>query len=121
MKNNFILEVVVAAALLALATLVLNPSHMWMPDAVLMGALLGILVLFCLFAVFILRERAADEREASHRMLAGRAAFLSGSLVLVVGIIMEGRTHHVDPWLVLALVCMVVAKLGTSIYSDYRL
>ncbi len=121
MKNNFILEIVTAAALLALATLILNPSHMWMPDAVLMGALLGLLVLFCLFAVFVVRERARDEREASHRMLAGRAAFLAGSLVLVAGIIVEGSTHHVDPWLVLALVGMVVAKLGMSIYSDYML
>ena len=121
MKNNFILEIITAVLLLGLATLILNPSHLWMPDTVLMGALVGLLALFCIFAIFILRESVADEREASHRMLAARAAFLAGSLVLVLGIILEGRTHAVDPWLVGALVCMVVAKLCTRIYSDYWL
>lgn len=120
MKNN-LLEFITALGLIVLSVLVLNPSRAWMPDAVLMLLLVGVLAVFCLLAVFVVRESAVDEREMSHRALAGRTAFLVGSAVLVVGIISEGMTHQVDPWLVLALVLMVLAKIGTRIYSDHQL
>ena len=120
MKNNFI-EGVTALALLVLAVLVLNPAKLFMPDMVLSGMLVGLLTLFCIFALFVVREQAQDEREALHRMYAGRAAFLAGSLVLVVGIIAQGSRHAVDSWLVSALVIMVLAKLATRFYGDYRL
>jgi hypothetical protein len=120
MKNN-ILEFIAAIVLLSLATAVLNPMHAWMPDMALMLLQVAVLVAFCFFAVFVMRETAADEREALHRALAGRVAFLSGSAVLVVGILSEGMTHVVDPWLVLALVLMVLSKIITRIYSDFKL
>ncbi len=120
MKNN-IIEVAVTAALVVLAVLVLNPSHLIMPDMVLTGLLAGLLAFFCLFAVFVVRERVRDEREMNHRALSGRVAFLIGSAVLVFGIIAEGMKHAVDQWLVIALVAMIVGKLATRIYSDYWL
>jgi uncharacterized membrane protein YfcA len=120
MKNN-ILEFITGFGLIVLAVLVLNPSHLWMPDMVLMLLLVAVLAVFCLLAVFVMREGAVDEREIAHRALAGRAAFLVGSTVLVVGIIAEGMTHVVDPWLVLALIFMVLGKIGARVYSDLRL
>lgn len=79
------------------------------------------LVLFGMFAAFLLRERAVDERDAGHMSLAGRSAFLAGSSVLLVGIIVQGYHHEVDPWLVIALCTMVVIKIGSRIWSDrYR-
>jgi len=115
------LEFITALGLMVLAGLVLNPSHLFMPDAVLMLLLVAILAAFCVLAAFVVRESAADERELSHRALAGRYAFLTGSAVLVVGIISEGMTHAVDPWLVYALIGMVLVKIGTRMYSDHRL
>lgn len=117
MKNN-LKETVVTLALIFIAILLLNPSNFWMPDMVVMCMLAIVLALFGIFASFILREDSIDEREAQHKSFAGRNAFLAGSGVLTLGIVLQGYTHTVDPWLVFALIVMVVTKIGTRIWSD---
>ena len=84
----------------------------------MLGALVGA---FGLMAVFILRERARDEREESHRALAGRIAFLAGASVLIIAIVLQGLHGEVDPWLATALGAMILSKIGVRAYSDrYR-
>ena len=117
MKNN-IFEIVTTAFLVLIAVLLLNPFNFWMPDMMVMGMLVLTLVLFGIFATFVLREKTVDERDAVHETLAGRNAFLAGSAVLILGIVSEGYTHTVDPWLVVTLVVMIVAKIATRIWSD---
>jgi hypothetical protein len=81
--------------------------------------MLGVaLILFGVFAAFILREKSQDEREAAHRMHAGRIAFLSGSATLLIGILIQSLAHAIDIWLVATLVIMIIAKIGTRIYCD---
>ena len=120
MKNN-LKETIVGAVLLALAVLLLNPFNFWMPDMMVMGMLGVMLAAFALFASFVLREKVGDEREAVHRMLAGRVAFLIGSAFLTLGIVVQATTHEVDKWLVGALVAMVLSKIATRIYTDTRM
>lgn len=120
MKNN-LKETVVTIALIATAILLLNPFHFWMPDMMVMGMLAVALALFGIFASFILRERSADERDDQHKSLAGRNAFLAGSGILTLGIAVQGYTHAVDPWLVLALISMVMVKIVTRHWSDRNL
>ena len=84
--------------------------------------MLGFLfILFGLFASFVLKERAGDEREGQHRTLAGRNAFLAGSFIILLGIAFQSYIHTVDPWLVGALVVMIVVKIGTRQWSDRNL
>ena len=45
------------------------------------------LVIFAFYEVFFLREKIQDERDTVHRMLSGRVAFLSGSALLTIGIV----------------------------------
>lgn len=120
MRNN-ILETLVTAGLVVLAILLLNPFHFWMPDMMIMGMLAVTLGLFGLFASFILRERVVDERDGQHRTLAGRNAFLAGSGVLTLAIVIQGYAHAVDPWLVVTLVTMIVVKILTRLWSDRNL
>lgn len=81
--------------------------------------ILGItLVIFAIFAIFILREKVQDEREAVHRMLSGRVAFLTGSALLTIAIAVQSLQGVVDVWLVIVLIAMVLSKLITRIYSD---
>ena len=120
MRNN-LLETLVTACLIALAILLLNPFQFWMPDVVVICLLAVTLGLFGIFASFILRERVADEREGLHRTLACRNAFLAGSGVLTLAIVVQGYTHSVDPWLVIALVAMIIVKILTRIWSDKNL
>lgn len=117
MKNNFT-ETIVTVALLAIAILLLNPFHFWMPNVVVLCMLATILALFGVFASFILRETSVDEREDHHKALAGRNAFLAGSGILTLAIMVQGYTHTVDPWLVITLIGMIVVKLITRYWSD---
>lgn len=120
MKNN-IKETIITLGLIVIAVLLLNPFHFWMPDMMVMSMLACVLVLFAIFTSFILREKSIDERDEQHRTLAGRNAFLAGSATLILGIIVQGYSHAVDEWLVIALIVMVVAKIGTRIWSDKNL
>lgn len=120
MKNNF-KEITVTVALIAIAILLLNPFHFWMPDMMVMGMLAVTLALFGLFASFILREKSLDERDDQHKALSGRNAFLAGSGVLTLGIVVQGYTHSVDSWLVITLIVMVVVKIITRVWSDKNL
>jgi len=117
MKNNA-LQIIISFVLVALSVLLLNPFHFWMPDMMVMGMLAMALALFGVFASFILREKVFDERDGAHRCLAGRNAFLAGSAILMLGIVMQGYRHAVDPWLVIALITMIVSKIATRIWSD---
>ena len=120
MKNN-LKESIVTLGLVVTAILLLNPFNFWMPDMMVVSMLAVILVLFAIFASFILREKAVDERDDQHKALAGRNAFLAGSATLILGIIVQGYSHAVDEWLVLALIIMIVTKIGTRMWSDRNL
>lgn len=117
MKNN-IPETLVTLCLIVIAILLLNPFQFWMPDMMVMVMLAVTLGLFGIFASFVLREGVADEREGLHRTLAGRNAFLAGSGVLTLAIVVQGYTHSVDPWVVTALIVMIITKFLTRIWSD---
>lgn len=117
MQNNW-KETVTTICLIAIAILLLNPFHFWMPDMMIIGMLVIALVLFGIFASFILREKIVDERDILHRTLAGRNAFIAGSAVLMLGIIVQAYSHSVDPVLVVTLITMIVVKIGTRIWSD---
>jgi hypothetical protein len=121
MKDNSFREILVASVLIVLAVLLLNPFHFWMPDVIVMSILAITLVLFGIFASFIMREKVTDERDSLHRTFAGRNAFLAGSTILMVGIVTEGYSHAVDPWLVAALIVMILVKIVTRMWSDKNL
>ncbi len=119
MKNN-LLQISVTAVLILLAVTILNPFHLWMPDMAHMAVLAALLVGFALFAVFVVREQARDEREEFVRMQSGRVGYLAGALVLVLGIALKGISGAVDPWLIYALLALLLGKLATHLYHDLR-
>ena len=101
------------------AFFLINPLNVWMPDMAHM-TMLGITVAaFGALSIFIAHETSSDERDEAHRMFAGRAAFFAGSFVLLIGIVVETLSHRLDSWLVVALVVMVLAKLGARLWSGY--
>ena len=121
MKNKTLKEIVVPATLVILAVLLLNPMQFWMPDMMVMAVLVALLVRFGVFASFILRESNFDESDDMNRSLAGRNAFLSGSAVLMIGIVVQGYSHKVDPWLVVSLIVMILVKILTRFWNDRNL
>lgn len=116
----FASEIIAALVLVLLMSLLLNPFSWFMPSPMVMLLILAAVVAFGLFASFVWKEKARDERELLHRTMAGRVAFLSGAAVLVLGIIIEGLNHSVDVWLVLTLAVMIGAKIITAIYTNLK-
>ena len=120
MKNNSLQEILISAILIVLLVLFLNPFDFWMPTTLLAMMVLGFVVVFVLFASFIWRENHKDEREGLHKMMAGRIAFLVGTALLVLGIIIQSFNHNLDPWLVFTLGGMIVAKVISLIYGRIK-
>ena len=111
-------EIIVAVILIILILLFLNPFGFFMPDMLVYMMIAGVVVLFALFAGFVWKEKVRDEREQLHKMIAGRLAYLAGVGVLVLGIAVQGFTMaHVDPWLLFALLAMILGKIFGFFYS----
>ncbi len=112
-------ELVLSLALIVVIIGFLPPLQSWWMTSSFMPSVLFLLaIIFILFSIFIWKERAFDERELAHRNFASRLGYLTGSSVLVIGIIYETLNHRFDPWLVLALIIMIAVKVATRVYSS---
>ena len=110
-------EIIMIVLLLMILACVIRPCYLWMPSKLMMSLAVLFLVMFSIFAVFVWREKAADEREQFHNMLAGRAAFLIGSGVLSFALVAQSINHTTDPWIALALGAMILTKLCGIIWA----
>src|SRR3989344_7090353 len=112
MTKETMWEVVSAAVFAIFAILLLDPRGFWMPSMSQVTMLGFAAAAFGAYIVFVLREKATDERDEAHRSFAGRAVFLAGSVVLFGAIVLQSKGGHVDGWLVGALLAMILAKLS---------
>jgi peptidoglycan/LPS O-acetylase OafA/YrhL len=120
MKNNTI-KIGVALVLVFFLVTLADLVPFWMPKMNEMMLLLIVSVLLLVWASFVMFEQVADEREAVHRMDAGRIAYLSGIGVLTLALIVQGFSHTIDPWISISLCTMVLSKLAARLYFDtYR-
>lgn len=120
MKNKFITEVSISTVLIILLVMLLDPFMILMPSAAQMTTLVFALVIFVSFATFVWREKPKDEREQLHQQIASRFAYLSGAGVLIVAIVFQTINHSLDPWIVIALIVMILAKIIGSLYASKR-
>ena len=117
MQQN-IKELISSIVLVILLILVVIPFH-FMTNTLFFISLAALIIVFGIFAAFIMNEGARDERERAHRMLAGRSAFFAGSFVILLGIIAQSfSTGHIDPWLVATFVGMIIVKIFVRVRSD---
>lgn len=121
MIKNFKGELGVAIGLLVLLFVVFNPWNVLMPGYIVMALLIGLVVLFVAFAAFVWEEGRGDERESFHHLFADRVAYLAGSAFLLTGVIIEELGHALDPWLILVLAVVVIAKAIGLVYSKIKL
>lgn len=119
-ETKLIQEIVISLTLIGLLVFLLNPTHILMPTSLQNMLLVVLSALFILFLSFFWRENSADEREKLHKYIAGRFAFLVGVGVLVVGVIFQTLSHEVDPWLIIALVAIVLSKIAALIYNQFK-
>jgi len=119
--KHFFSESVLSLLIIGLLIVLTNPFEFLMPEEFMMLCTGLVIIFFILFALYLFRERAADEREELHRYIAARWAYLSGALVLVIGIVIQTFMHHLTFWLPLALGSMLVARNISQWYAKkYR-
>ncbi len=103
-------EPALAAAALMFTLALLATRNMSMSDMGLM-TMLGLFTVALLgYSAFVFRENPADEREHELSLVASKYAYLVGSVVLCVGIVVQTLDHTLDPWLPVVLASMVIAK-----------
>lgn len=113
-------EIVVSLLMIGLLVVFLNPFNILMTPMVAATIIAGLIATFALFAVFFWHEQSRDEREHIHRLTAGRIAFLTGTSLLVLGIVYQTTQHTLDPWLVATLGVMIIAKLAGIVYARLK-
>lgn len=115
------IELLSSIIILVITIIFLNPTHLTMPESVVSMLTLGLILSFLIFSALILREHTTDERESMHRLVSGRISYLSGVGILIVGIVVQATMHEIDKWLVISLCVMVLSKILSRIYSQYRM
>lgn len=110
--------IALTSSLVILLLALTDPFMVLMPSMAQMIALLVVSVLLILWAGLLMHEKAEDERESHHRMLADRNAYLCGVIVLTTALVIQGIGHSIDSWIPLALAGMIVVKTASRWYTD---
>ena len=117
MKNNY-LHIAGTLILVVLLFILSDIFMIWMPSMLSMTLLSLAAVLLSVWVGLVLREEANDEREAEHRMYAGRVASISGVVILLGALLTQGFAQAIDPWIAFALGGMVLSKSLVRMYLD---
>jgi len=119
--NSWITEIILSLILIIVLIACLNPLGLLMPPPMVMALILLLVIIFGFFSIFIWKERRGDERENYHKIISGHLAFLTGSTLLIIAIAYQELIHKLDPWLIIILIGMILAKLLSQFYSNKKL
>lgn len=117
-KYKQLLDVILLIGLAIITMLAIAPKKFVMPTSFQMLILAAVLGLLAMFLVFLWREQPVDEREMQNQALASRWAYIAGSLVLIVALIMQSLHHDLDPIIPVALLSMIATKIVVQRTKD---
>ncbi len=110
-KYKSLLDIVLLLGLAMIAVLAIAPKTFVMPTSLQMLILAAVLGLIATFLVVFWREQPDDEREMQNQALASRSAYIVGSLVLIVALIIQSLNHTLDPSIPVTLLAMIATKI----------
>lgn len=120
LKNNFIGEAIISVVLIALLLFFLNPLELMMPKSMHAIMVPLLLVLFIAFTGVLWKETSGDERDNLHKFIASRFAYFAAVATLIIGIVMESFQKAIDPWLIITICVVLLAKIAGLIYGYFR-
>jgi heme A synthase len=118
--NSFLSEIVISLIMAVFLILLGNPLSANMSKSMHMAVILGLSLIFILFASFIWKEKVKDEREIMHRYIASRFAYITAVVLMTVGVIAKSLQHEYDRWLIFTLLFVVLAKVIGLIYGHIK-
>ncbi len=110
-------ELVLSILLLVFGFLLINPFGMLMSNTLHLTVYGLLLICTGLFTGLVVHETVHDERELDHKNRSGRFGYTLGILVLLAGITWQTIYMPYDPWLLGALIAMVIGKVGARIFN----
>jgi hypothetical protein len=110
-KYKSILDIVLLASLFVMSFLAIAPKTFVMPTSVQMLFLAVVLVLIATFLLLLWREQPSDEREAHNQAAASRLAYIVGSVVLIITMVVQSLHHRLDAAIPIILLAMIATKL----------
>lgn len=121
-KNNMKKDILVPIVVIVSAVAFIDPFMYLMPS-MMVSVVLGVLMVSSLgYALIVFKEGARDEREVSLRAFADRIACLVGTIGLVGMIVYQVLVvHHVDTFIVIILLAMIVTKYLAHLYAERKL
>lgn len=120
MKNKFLGELILSIALICLLLFFLNPLLTFLPRPMHPFMIPLLVILFVIFAGMLWREHPSDEREQLHTFIASRFAYFAGVAIITIAIIIEHAQGAIDPWLIIAICAMLLAKILGLLYGHIR-
>ena len=119
-KYKSLLDIVLLLGLSVIAFLAVAPHAIVMPSALQMLLLAIVLVLISGFLVFLWREQPGDERELHNQAMASRAAYMIGSVVLIIALVLQSLRHDLDPAIPVAILAMIATKVIVQRNKDNK-
>jgi len=110
-KYKSLLDIVLLLGMGIITFFAVAPEAVVMPTTLQMILLAVVLALLAGFLVLLWREQPDDEREAHNQAEASRAAYLVGSIVLIIALVWQSMRHDIDPAVPIALLAMIAAKI----------
>lgn len=120
MKNKFIGELVLTCALIGLLLFFLNPLLVFLPRPMHPFMIPLLVILLIIFTGMLWKERPSDEREQLHTLIASRFAYFAGVATLTIALIIQHGQGTIDPWLIIAICIMLLAKIFGLLYGHLR-
>ncbi len=110
-KYKQLLDIILLLGLGTIALLAIAPKTFVMPSSLQMLILACVLGLIATFLVLLWREQPGDEREMHNQAIASRSAYIVGSLVLIVALVIQSLRHELDGFIPIALLAMIATKI----------
>jgi cobalamin synthase len=119
-KYKQLLDIVLLCGLLLISLVAIAPETIVMPSTLQMVILACVLGLLAMFIVFFWREQPNDEREMQNQAVASRSAYIVGSLVLIVALVVQSLRHELDAAIPIALLAMIATKIVVQRNRDEK-
>jgi|SRR5581483_5575945 len=120
MKNSFLGEILISLILIALLILFLNPLQLAMPGSMHTAMVPLLIILFIIFSAILWKEAPGDERQQLHKFIASRFAYFAAISTLTLAIIVESLQRKLDPWIIIAICVLLLAKIMGLLFGNFK-
>ena len=118
MKKTIFIEAALLLLLSGMLLWLLDPFNLMMKVMLSSGVIIALAVLYLVKFFVIFKEKPQDERDIQHRYHSSWASYITVSVLLFAGVIVESIQGEVDIWLIIAFTGMLISKLISLVYLE---